>query len=113
MTDKKDERKNVLGGRLNERGGSKASKTDKTSKEESSSKNSKTNVRDKKGVTMYLDEELVEELDMRFQELKLEFRREHGVTLEKNADFYRAMVREAITGEAVEDELWHMVKDRE
>jgi hypothetical protein len=54
---------------------------------------------------MYLDPELVEELDLRFDELNLQYRRENGEKMQKNTEFYPAMVRAAINNTTIEAEL--------
>ena len=132
MSDKKNERRDAMKNRFSNRGESKAdassssdsssssnetsssSKTDSTEStsgsskadnSSSSSKPSKSGVREKQGVTMYLDPELVEDLDFRFDELNLHYRREHGEKMQKNTEFYPAMVRAAINNTTIEDEL--------
>lgn len=60
------------------------------------SNSDETPVREKKHVPMYLSEEKAEELDIYFEELSLQYRREHGEPLQKNRDFYPALV-EALT----------------
>lgn len=62
-------------------------------------------VREKRGVTMYLPDELVDDLDFRFDELNVQYRREHGEKMEKNKDFYPAMVRATINNTTIEAEL--------
>lgn len=62
-------------------------------------------VRDRPSVLMYLPPELREELDVRFDELNAEYRREHGEALGKNRDYYPAVVGAGLTGEPLEDLL--------
>lgn len=62
-------------------------------------------VRDRPSVLMYLPEDLRAELDVRYDELNAEYRREHGEPLGKNRDYYPAVVRAGLTGESVEDLL--------
>lgn len=62
-------------------------------------------VRDRPSVLMYLPPELREELDIRFDELNAEYRREHGEPLGKNRDYYPAVVRAGLTGEPIEELL--------
>ena len=62
-------------------------------------------VRDRPSVLMYLPPELREELDVRYDELNAEHRREHGEPLGKNRDYYPAVVRAGLTGEPVEELL--------
>jgi hypothetical protein len=54
---------------------------------------------------MYLEEGLAGDLDLRFQELRLQYQREHGEKIQKNRDFYPALARAAINNTTVEDEL--------
>lgn len=72
-------------------------KTDKESKSE--------NVRERKSVLMYLPEDLHEDLDIRFDELNLKHKREHGEGLQKNRDYYPAVVEAALSDESVEEIL--------
>lgn len=62
-------------------------------------------VRDRPSVLMYLPPALREELDVRYDELNAEHRREHGEPLGKNRDYYPAVVRAGLTGEPVEELL--------
>lgn len=45
-------------------------------------------VKDRKNVNMYLPEDLVGEMNIRYSELDAQFQREHGRSMEKNRDFY-------------------------
>ncbi|ADJ14515.1 hypothetical protein C497_03990 [Halalkalicoccus jeotgali B3] len=54
---------------------------------------------------MYLSEEEVDTLDLQFQELNLEYRREHGEKLQKNADFYPAVLEAAFSEKTVREVL--------
>lgn len=49
----------------------------------------------RKHVNMYLDESLVEALDERFNEVSALNKKQHGYELEKNRDFYPALVEAA------------------
>lgn len=49
----------------------------------------------KKHVNMYLDEDLAEALDDRFDEVSALNKHQHGYDLEKNRDFYPAMIEAA------------------
>lgn len=62
-------------------------------------------VRDRPSVLMYLPEDLREELDVRYDELNAEHRREHGEPLGKNRDYYPAVIRAGLTGEPIEEIL--------
>jgi hypothetical protein len=69
--------------------------TEKTSLSDKSTNPERPSTRDRRAVTMYLPEELVTELDLQFQELSLEMQREHDREIEKNADYYPALIRAA------------------
>jgi len=88
---------------------SKPSETSETAEQSESAERSETNkssVKDEMvGTYMYLPEELKNELDLRFGELSLKHKREHGEPLEKNRDFYPAMVRAALDNEEVLEEM--------
>ncbi len=91
---------------------SKPSETSEPTEPEKSkepSETDQTSVKDEMvGTYMYLPEDLKNELDLRFDELSLEHKREHGEPLEKNRDFYPAMVRAALDNqEALEEMLLH------
>lgn len=62
-------------------------------------------IKDRPSVLMYLPEELHTELDIRFDELNARYKREHGRPLEKNRDYYPAVVKASLEGIAVEDVL--------
>ncbi|WP_143095544.1 HNH endonuclease signature motif containing protein [Halopelagius inordinatus] len=62
-------------------------------------------VREKTHVAMYFDQELADDLDLRFDELNLEYRREHGEKMTKNGDFYPALVRSVVNDTTVRKEL--------
>jgi len=70
-----------------------------------SSNSDNTPVREKKHVPMYLTEEKAEELDMFFEELSLQYRKEHGEPLQKNRDFYPALVEALTEGKDIETVL--------
>lgn len=115
MTDRMSRR---FGGGSKTDESSKESNQDKESKQSQSSKstmNTQTaqtseesksdNIRDRKSVLMYLPEELHEDLDIRFDELNLKHKREHGEALQKNRDYYPAIVEAALSDESVEEIL--------
>jgi len=62
-------------------------------------------LKDRPSVLMYLPEETRRELDIRFDELNARYKREYGEPLEKNRDYYPAVVRAALEGEPVEEVL--------
>lgn len=87
---------------------SKTSKTAQPSETASTSKTSEsetTSVKERPSVLMYLPDELHGELDIRFDELNARYKREHGEPLEKNRDYYPAVVKAALEGEDLEDVL--------
>lgn len=57
------------------------------------------------GRTIYLPDELVEEIDLRYQELSLEWQREYGEHLPKNEQYYPAVIRAALQETSIEEEL--------
>lgn len=78
----------------------------KTDESASSGKSSESdNIRDRPSVLMYLPEELHQELDLRFDEINLQHKREHGQALEKNRDYYPAVIKAALEGKDIEDVL--------
>lgn len=116
----KSQRKESLNRRFNsgqseeqdEASSSKASKTSKTEKTTSSNKtereqsNERPSVREKKALTMYLYEDQTKQLDRQFQRLNLNYQDEFDEKIEKNADFYPAVLEAAFTEQTVKDVLW-------
>jgi len=76
--------------------------TDQTKK---SSKNSEDVVKDRKGVIMYLSEDIRQELDIRFDELNAKHKRQHGEAIEKNRDYYPAVILAGLNDKDLEDIL--------
>lgn len=68
-------------------------------------RDSEKSIKDRPSVLMYLPEELHTELDIRFDELNARYKREHGQPLEKNRDYYPAVVEASLEGKPVEDIL--------
>ncbi|MGN8219614.1 hypothetical protein ACTG0T_14930 (plasmid) [Halococcus morrhuae DSM 1307] len=66
---------------------------------------SKTPVKDRPSVLMYLPEDLHTELDIRFDELNARYKREHDQPLEKNRDYYPAVIKASLEGKDVKDIL--------
>jgi len=64
-----------------------------------------TTIKDLPSILMYLPEDLHEAVDLRFQEVKLAYQREHGEAIEKNRHFYPALVKAGLEGNTVEDVL--------
>jgi uncharacterized membrane protein len=67
--------------------------------------NSEESIKDRPSVLMYLPEELHSELDIRFDELNAQHKREHGRPLEKNRDYYPAIIKASLEDKAVKDIL--------
>lgn len=87
---------------------SETSQTHQTSQMDESDQSNEANqtpVREQTHVAMYLDDDLAEQLDLRFDELALQYRREHGEKLTKNGEFYPALARAAINDSTVREEL--------
>lgn len=80
---------------------SKSSKTSKTSK----TSKKKEGVRERRNVNMYLPDKLVEELQLRYAELNVQYRREHGEDMPKNSVYYPSVIQAALNGTEIEDEL--------
>ena len=115
--DEREERAN----RLRERFKDGAAEDEDTKEEESRSNTSKTNmteqsdnsdpresneaVKDRPSVLMYLPEETRQELDIRFDELNAQYKRKHGEALEKNRDYYPAVVEAGLTDKELKDIL--------
>ena len=57
------------------------------------------------GRTIYLPDDVVDDLDIRYSEVNVEWQREHGEQLPKNERFYPALVRAAIHETTIEAEL--------
>jgi hypothetical protein len=62
-------------------------------------------VKDRPSVLMYLPEETRQELDVRFDELNARYKREYGESLEKNRDYYPAVVRAGLEHRSIEEIL--------
>jgi hypothetical protein len=62
-------------------------------------------VKDRPSVLMYLPEDTRRELDIRFDELNARHKRAHGEPLEKNRDYYPAVIEAGLSDEAVEEIL--------
>lgn len=57
------------------------------------------------GRTIYLSDDVVNELDMRYSEVNVAWQREHGEQLPKNERFYPALVQAALNRTTIEEEL--------
>lgn len=84
---------------------SQTGKPSKTSEPSKTSKIEKTSVKDRPSVLMYLPEDLHEDLDIRFDELNARHKREHGEALEKNRDYYPAVIEAGLEGKDLKDIL--------
>ena len=85
---------------------SKPSKTD-TSRESDNSSSARSDeaVKDRPSVLMYLPEEIRQELDIRFDELNAQHKRQYGEALEKNRDYYPAVVEAGLTDKDLKEIL--------
>ncbi len=93
--DERSKRSNRLKKRLNE---------DK-SKSKKKSGSGESIIKDRPSVLMYLPEELHQELDLKFDELNLEYKKETGESLQKNKDFYPAIIKAGLEGKDIKDIL--------
>jgi len=89
---------------------SKTSKSAETSKMSQSTKTTESEessgtVRERKNVNMYLPEALVDDLQLRYSKLNVEWRRQHGEDMPKNGEFYPAAIRAALEDSSIEEEL--------
>ncbi|TKX46470.1 HNH endonuclease [Halorubrum sp. SD690R] len=57
------------------------------------------------GRTIYLSDDDIDELDIRYSEVNVEWQREHGEQLPKNEKFYPAVIRAGLSGTSIEEEL--------
>jgi hypothetical protein len=67
--------------------------------------NSEESIKDRPSVLMYLPEELHTELDIRFDELNAQHKRKHGRPLEKNRDYYPAVIKASLEDKSIKDIL--------
>lgn len=73
--------------------------------DEATQNNSEVPIKDRKSVLMYLPDDVWQELDIRFDELNAEYKRKYGEALEKNRDYYPAVIRAGLTDKDLEDVL--------
>lgn len=78
---------------------------DKKDKEDKANRSKGESVKDRPSVLMYIPEELHRELDIKFDELNLKSKKETGEGLQKNKDFYPAVIKAGLEGKNVEDVL--------
>lgn len=62
-------------------------------------------VKDRPSVLMYLPQEVYLELDASFDELNARYKREKGEKLQKNRDYYPAVIKAGLEGKDVEEVL--------
>lgn len=72
---------------------------------ESESDDSADLIEDRKSVMMYLPEDVWRDLDIRFDELNAKHKRQHDEPLEKNRDYYPAVIQAGLTDENLEEFL--------
>lgn len=84
---------------------SEPSKTDKTEQTEKKEKTGKSSVKDRPSVLMYLPEEQHKELDILFDELNAAYKRAHDGELEKNRDYYPAVIEAGLDKKRLKDAL--------
>ncbi len=77
----------------------------KMNAESEKNRESSGTVRERKNVNMYLPETLVDDLQLRYSELNVKWRRQHGEDMPKNEEFYPAAVRAALGESSIEEEL--------
>jgi hypothetical protein len=81
------------------------SKTSKSSKTAKTKDTSKSTVRDRKNVNMYLPDDLVGDLQLRYSELNVDWRRKYDDDMPKNQEFYPAVIRAALEETTIREEL--------
>jgi len=85
---------------------SKTSKSAETAEnEKSDEKEESGGVRERKNVNMYLPDDLVDDLQLRYSELNVQWRRDHGEDLPKNDEFYPAVIESALRETSIKAEL--------
>lgn len=57
------------------------------------------------GRTIYLPDDVVDDLDLRYKECSIQWQQQHGGELPKNEQFYPAVVKAALRGTSIESEL--------
>ena len=81
------------------------SKKSKTDMQAETAQPDELSVKDRPSVLMYLPKDVRQELDIRFDELNAKYKREHGEALEKNRDYYPAVIKAGLEGKDLEDVL--------
>jgi hypothetical protein len=57
------------------------------------------------GRTIYLSDDDINEIDMRYSEVNVKWQREYGEQLPKNERYYPAVIRAGLNGTSIEEEL--------
>jgi hypothetical protein len=79
---------------------------EKTDETEEGSKDSKTPLRERTNINMYIeDESLVDDLQIRYKKLDLEWQEQYGEDLPKNDEYYPAVLRSALNETSIREEL--------
>jgi len=87
---------------------SKMSKSAETAESEKSTEGEEASggtVRERKNVNMYLPGDQVSDLQLRYSELNVQWRREYDEDLPKNDQFYPAVIQAALKGTSIEEQL--------
>lgn len=82
-----------------------AETTDTTESEEIDETTKSGGVRERRNVNMYLPDSLVDDLQLRYSELNVQWRREYDEDLLKNDQFYPAVIEAALQDTSIEGEL--------
>lgn len=72
---------------------------------EKTAETAKTSIKERSNVNMYLPDDVVQELSITFDELNAAHKRAHGGPLEKNRDYYPAVVKAGLEGKDVREVL--------
>lgn len=76
-----------------------------SSKEDREATGSEESIKDRQSVLMYLPDDVWRELDVRFDELNAKHKRQHGEALEKNRDYYPAVIQAGLNDKDLEEIL--------
>jgi len=76
-----------------------------SSKEDQEATGSEESIKDRKSVLMYLPDDVWRELDVQFDELNAKHKRQHGEALEKNRDYYPAVIQAGLNDKDLEEIL--------
>jgi phage I-like protein len=85
-----------------ERSGIAETKDPREASETAEMAESSETVKSRKNVNMYLPEGVVDELNICYSELDAKFQREHGRSMEKNRDYYPAVIEAGLTDQDIE-----------